>query len=139
MPTFEVPLDGDLGRVAAAVCGAVTEGGVVALRGPIGAGKTALVRACAETLGVREPVSSPTFALAHRYGGERSVAHLDLYRLEQQPTRDVSDLAAEIDEAGIAFVEWPELGGDWLPAPSAEVSIEVLPDGTRRFAISAPG
>lgn len=139
MPTFEVPFDGDLGQVAAAVCAAAPEGGVVALRGPIGAGKTALVRACAETLGVREPVTSPTFALAHRYDGERAVAHLDLYRLEQQPARDASDLAAEVDNADIAFVEWPELGGDWLPTPAAEVSIEVLPDGARRFTISARG
>lgn len=138
MPAVEVGEDQPLDEVARLVCDGLAPGDVVALRGPIGSGKTALVRACARELGVAEPVTSPTFALAHRYTGRVPVVHLDLYRLDQQPERDVADVAAEVGDSAVAFVEWPELGATWLPVPTRSVAITVLPDGTRRFALDAP-
>jgi len=134
--SFEVPADGDLTEVARAVCAAVRPGYVVYLDGPIGAGKTTLVQACARLLEVNEPVTSPTFALAHRYQGRLTVAHLDLYRLESQPLRDPSDLGEYLGEDAIAFVEWPEFGQAWLPPADVSVSICTLADTSRRFDVT---
>ncbi len=135
MAVIEVAPDGDLAPVAEAVLEGLGSGALVALSGPVGAGKTALVRACCRKLDVSEPVTSPTFALAHRYAGRVPVAHLDLYRLADQPQRDPGDLLGELAEDAIAFVEWPEAGAGWLPAPTRRISISVARDGTRAFAI----
>ncbi len=132
---YEVAEGDDLASVAVPVCHRLTRGDVVFLHGGIGAGKTTLVQACARALGVAEPVTSPTFALAHRYDGPVPVVHLDLYRLADQPTRDVGELIDAIDEHSIAFVEWPELGGSWLPPPAADVWIDVDDRGRRLFTV----
>lgn len=136
----EVPLGGDLAPVARAVLAGLGPGDIVHLSGPLGAGKTALVQACARELGVGEAVTSPTFALAHRYAGTAPIVHLDLYRLQDQPLRDPSDLLGEFDDAAIAFVEWPEVGAAWLPAATRRVAIGLRPDGTRIFSLDGePG
>ena len=127
---------GDLTPVAEAVCAAAQAGDCVYLEGPIGAGKTTLVQACARMLGVSEPVTSPTFALAHLYQGTPPVAHLDLYRLGEGAGRDTADLLAYLTEDVIGFVEWPEYGVGWLPAATYVVQIGFDDDGTRQFGIS---
>ena len=127
---------GDLTPVAEAVCAVVQAGDCVYLEGPIGAGKTTLVQACARMLGVSEPVTSPTFALAHLYEGTPPVAHLDLYRLGEAAGRDPADLLAYLSEDVIGFVEWPEYGVGWLPAASHVVRIGFDDHGTRQFDIS---
>lgn len=127
---------GDLTPVAEAICAAARAGDCVYLHGPIGAGKTTLVQACARMLGVSEPVTSPTFALAHLYDGTPAVAHLDLYRLGEATGRDTADLLAYLTEDAIAFVEWPEYGIGWLPDATCVVRIELVDDGTRQFGIS---
>jgi len=75
-------------RVAAALAATLGPGEVVHLVGDLGAGKTTFVRHAAKALGVAEPVTSPTFAVAHRYRGRDGlpVAHLDLYRSRFQPS-----------------------------------------------------
>lgn len=87
---------------------------VIGLTGDLGSGKTQLVKGLACGLGVNARVTSPTFALLHRYdGGRLPLFHLDLYRLSGP--EDV--LAAGLEDylyhpPGIAVVEWMER---WLP------------------------
>lgn len=82
------------------------------LQGDLGAGKTSLVQGLASGLGIAEPITSPTFALAQHYSGDRgALVHLDLYRLERSPAAD--DLFAQEEEAAaelgaVLAVEWPE-------------------------------
>lgn len=84
----------------------------VLLKGDLGAGKTCLVQGLALALGITEPVTSPTFALAQHYRGTTgSLVHLDLYRLEQAAAAD--ELLAQEEEAALELgallaVEWPE-------------------------------
>jgi tRNA threonylcarbamoyl adenosine modification protein YjeE len=89
----------------------------VGIAGELGTGKTTLVRAIAAGLGVTESVTSPTFALVHRYQGAGStVYHVDAYRLkkpEEAADLGLDDALAEPDS--VVLIEWPERLGDWLP------------------------
>ncbi len=84
------------------------EGDVVLVRGELGSGKTTLVRGAARALGVRDPVTSPTFSIGHRYAaGTLTVSHLDLYRLAGLEREDPALLDDYLGPGRIAFVEWP--------------------------------
>lgn len=112
---------------------------VIYLVGPLGAGKTALVRGLARGLGAAErEVASPSFAILHEYAGTSGVIllrHLDLYRLKDEERElGILDLPASVRGAPVA-VEWPgEAIRRQLP-PTIEVRIDVLPDGLRRLKI----
>jgi tRNA threonylcarbamoyladenosine biosynthesis protein TsaE len=95
--------------LGAEIAARLRAGDVVLLRGDLGAGKTTLVRGAAAALGATARVTSPTFALAHRYDGDGvRVAHLDLYRLRGLGEDDEDLIADELTGDVIAFVEWPD-------------------------------
>src|SRR4249919_3990580 len=111
-------------------------GDVVAISGELGAGKTTFVRGAARALGVIEPVSSPTFTIGHRYEADVPVAHLDLYRVDGLDPEEWGDLEPYFDGT-IAFVEWPEHGGRWLPSPRAVVSLGHVDESHRTVRIDS--
>jgi tRNA threonylcarbamoyladenosine biosynthesis protein TsaE len=111
-------------------------GDVVAVGGELGAGKTTFVRGACRGLGVEGPVSSPTFTIGNRYKAPVPVAHLDLYRLEGLSPEEWADLEPYFDGT-IAFVEWPEHAGDWLPPPRASVKLEHIDESHRRIRIES--
>lgn len=104
---------------------ALLDGGVVYLRGELGAGKTTFARALLRALGVGERVKSPTYSLLERYTVQgRDAFHLDLYRIAE--ARELEWLGMdELDAPGaIVLVEWPERGRGALPVPDLEVELE---------------
>ena len=127
-------------RVAAALAATLRPGDVVHLEGELGAGKTTFVRHAAAALGVAEPVTSPTFAVAHRYRGRDGlpVAHLDLYRSRGVTVEELADLDAYLTEDAVVFVEWPEAGAGMLPPPTVRIVIDDAGDGRRTIAIDRP-
>lgn len=110
---------------------------LVTLSGDLGAGKTTLAQAICRGYGVREPVTSPTYALVQEYEGTRSrVYHLDLYRL-----RDASELHNlgwhEIVAApALVLVEWPERAGDLLPRDHVAIALEHAAESDRRVLLA---
>ena len=92
---------------------ALAAGDVLALRGPLGAGKTRFVGGLARGLRPGQRVRSPSFTLVNEYAGRVPLYHLDLYRLR---TADVSGLGLEeAAERGALVVEWGErLPASWL-------------------------
>jgi tRNA threonylcarbamoyladenosine biosynthesis protein TsaE len=101
---------------------------VVALSGDLGAGKTTLVKAICEGYGVAGTVTSPTFALIHRYEGSRgAVIHIDLYRLNGP--RECAQLGLEemLGENALMLVEWPERAGDLIPESASRFALEYDP------------
>ena len=109
---------------------------VVGISGELGAGKTTLVRAIAVALGVAEPVTSPTFALVHRYTGSGvTVYHVDAYRLKR--AADAADLGLDdmvSEQDAVVLIEWPERLGDAAPAQDHRVVLaHTGEDRTRRL------
>jgi tRNA threonylcarbamoyladenosine biosynthesis protein TsaE len=122
--------------VAARLAALLEAGDVVSLSGELGSGKTTFVRGAARALGVTGPVTSPTFTIGHRYTATTPVAHLDLYRLQGIDPEEWGDLEPYFDGA-IAFVEWPEHGGDWLPAARAVVTLGHVDETHRTLRIDS--
>jgi tRNA threonylcarbamoyladenosine biosynthesis protein TsaE len=83
-------------------------GDVVVVSGEVGSGKTTLIRGALRALGVKGPVSSPTFTIGRRYLGRVPVSHLDLYRLDSLEGEDPGLLEDYLGPDAIAFIEWPE-------------------------------
>ncbi|MGH8215603.1 MAG: tRNA (adenosine(37)-N6)-threonylcarbamoyltransferase complex ATPase subunit type 1 TsaE [Rhodanobacteraceae bacterium] len=103
----------------------VADGGVVYLRGELGAGKTTFARALLRALGVGERVKSPTYSLLERYAVEgRDAFHLDLYRIADAGELEWLGLDELESPDAIVLVEWPERGGGALPAADLEILLE---------------
>lgn len=115
---------GKLERIGRRLARALRGGDLVLLYGPLGAGKTTLVRAAAEELGVTDPVRSPSFTIANIYEGRITVQHLDLYRLEEIGEDDALALEEYVRPDAVTFVEWPEAGIARLGAPTWTVRID---------------
>ncbi len=99
----------------------IERGAVLALSGPLGAGKTFFTRAFCEALGVEEIVSSPSYVLMHEYGED--VVHIDLYRLESE--EEVWELGlSEIFGRKTVLIEWPELAKSILPGNTVHLQFE---------------
>jgi tRNA threonylcarbamoyladenosine biosynthesis protein TsaE len=136
---FRADSEADTERLGRALAEAVPHG-VVALDGPLGAGKTRLVQAVAAASGVdRRDVVSPTFVLVHEYRGSRPIYHLDAYRL-----RDEDEfLALGADEyfvpPNLVLVEWAKRVGRCLPQQRIDVTIDVLSDQKREFTVVGHG
>jgi tRNA threonylcarbamoyladenosine biosynthesis protein TsaE len=120
--------------LAARLAARLVPGDVVALSGELGAGKTTFVRGAARALGVTGPVSSPTFTIGHRYESPTPVAHLDLYRIAGLDPEEWGDLEPYFDGT-VAFVEWPEHGGDWLPRARVTVTLGHVDESHRSVRI----
>lgn len=116
-------------------------GAVVALVGPLGAGKTFLVRAIAQGLGIADArvVSSPTFVLIQEYDARLPIYHFDAYRLKQ--VRDFADLGVHeyFEGDGVCLVEWADRVEAVLPADHLRIELSVTGEQSRRATMKATG
>jgi tRNA threonylcarbamoyladenosine biosynthesis protein TsaE len=113
---------------------------VVALIGPLGAGKTRLVQAVAESAGVDpRQVVSPTFVLIHEYQGRWPIYHFDSYRLRDED--EFLQLGPEeyFERDGWTFIEWADRVANCLPRERLEIRIEPTGASSRRIEIAAFG
>jgi len=126
----------ETGALAARLLPLMRESGCVSLEGPLGAGKTHLVKAVASLLGVFEPVSSPTFTLLHSYaGGSCPLHHSDWYRLESQG--EVLGLGLEEYQGdGLLLIEWGDKFPHLLPNGTLRIRITPQPDNSRQITWS---
>lgn len=114
---------------------------VIALTGPLGAGKTHLVRAIAEGLDVRDSriVSSPTFVLIQEYECRLPIFHFDAYRL--RGAAEFFDLGAHeyFEGGGVSIVEWADRVPACLPAEFLDITLEVTGPTSRRMTVVGHG
>lgn len=116
-------------------------GAVVALIGPLGAGKTHLVRAIAEGLGVVDArvVSSPTFVLIQEYEGRLPIYHFDAYRLVGESDFDELGAHEYFQSSGVCLVEWADRVPRSMPAERMEIHLTVVGETARRAELTAHG
>ena len=121
---LRIATDGDMRDLGRRLAALLRAGDLVILAGPLGAGKTTLVQGIGAGLGVRGPVTSPTFVIARVHpplaGGGPALVHADAYRLGSVGEVDDLDLDTDVGRA-VTVVEW----GTGLAEPLAEDRLEI--------------
>jgi tRNA threonylcarbamoyladenosine biosynthesis protein TsaE len=126
--------------LGAALAEYLPEGSVVELNGPLGAGKTELVRSVAAACGVDpRDVTSPTFVLIHEYQGRRPLFHFDAYRLTSQGEFLQLGPDEYFESPGLSLIEWGGRVAACLPAERLAIDIEVTGPYSRRMHFRARG
>jgi tRNA threonylcarbamoyladenosine biosynthesis protein TsaE len=127
-----------LGRQLA---GLLFPGAVVALIGPLGAGKTHLVRAVAEGLGITDSrvVNSPTFVLIQEYQARLPIYHFDAYRLKG--SAEFLDLGPSeyFEGQGVCLVEWADRVEACIPPEHLGITLQVTGESSRRLTMEGRG
>ncbi|HEX5960766.1 MAG TPA: tRNA (adenosine(37)-N6)-threonylcarbamoyltransferase complex ATPase subunit type 1 TsaE [Rhodanobacteraceae bacterium] len=122
---MDLPDEAATVALAQALAPALRDGGVLYLRGELGAGKTTFARALLRALGVGERVKSPTYSLLERYSvNGHDAFHLDLYRIAGAGELEWLGLDELDAPENLVLVEWPERGEGALPAPDLEVALD---------------
>ena len=143
MPSFVIDLPDlaateVLGRRLGA---AMFPGAVVALVGPLGAGKTQLVRAIAEGMHIHDSrmVASPTFGLIHEYPARLPIYHFDVYRLKS--IAEFVDLGVHeyFEGNGVCLIEWADKVVPCLPEERLWIEMEITRETSRSVRIEAAG
>lgn len=104
---------------------------VICLRGELGSGKTVFVKGFANSLGIDENITSPTFTLVKEYlNGEMPLYHMDVYRLEDGDDGTIG-LTDYFNKDGVTIIEWSDIIKDSLPEERLELKFKVIDEETR--------
>lgn len=109
---------------------------IFAFYGGMGAGKTTFIKALCQQLGVKDAVTSPTFAIVNEYGSDIGpIYHFDFYRIKN--LAEVMDLGFDdyAYSGHLCLMEWPELIEDLLPDNTVSVHIEETDNGMRKVTV----
>jgi tRNA threonylcarbamoyladenosine biosynthesis protein TsaE len=129
----------DLSRVSREIIRFAAEKKIWLFEGEMGAGKTTLIKALCQELGVADHVSSPTYSLINEYLDEsgKLIYHFDFYRIKDQS--EAIDIGSEeyFYSGNICFIEWPSMIPDLLPEKYLKISIEVVSPTRRNIQLSS--
>src|SRR5580693_6373998 len=123
--SVDVPTAADMRHLGERLAAVLRAGDLVVLSGPLGAGKTTLTQGIGAGLGVRGPVTSPTFVIARRHPSLRGgpgLVHADAYRLGSRAEVDDLDLDTDLDSS-VTVVEWGENLAEGLAPSFLEIAI----------------
>jgi tRNA threonylcarbamoyladenosine biosynthesis protein TsaE len=125
---------------AARLAKSLKPGAVLALRGGLGAGKTAFTRGLAKGMGL-DPngVSSPTFAILNVYkNGKTELCHFDMYRVTTPEALFSTGFYDYLDNSGVLAIEWSENVAGELPEDTVTITIDIMDEQTRRITVDNP-
>jgi tRNA threonylcarbamoyladenosine biosynthesis protein TsaE len=129
----------DLSRVSREIIRFAAEKKIWLFEGEMGAGKTTLIKALCQELGVADHVSSPTYSLINEYLDEsgKLIYHFDFYRIKDQS--EAIDIGSEeyFYSGNICFIEWPSMIPDLLPEKYLKINIEVVSPTRRNIQLSS--
>jgi tRNA threonylcarbamoyladenosine biosynthesis protein TsaE len=141
MVTIDLPSLAATEQFGRRLAGQLFPGAVVALIGPLGAGKTQLVRAIAEGLGTADArvVSSPTFVLIQEYDARIPIYHFDAYRLRGEADFDELGAHEYFRGEGVCLVEWADRVSGSMPTDRLDIRLIVVGETARRAELTAHG
>ena len=115
------------------------EGDLLALSGPLGAGKTVIAKGIGRGLDVEEEILSPSFNIVLVYKGRLTYRHVDFYRLKAG--REAADIGMEeyLEGDGVTVVEWADRFPEWLPEERLSIDISFLKGDERRVELKPAG
>ncbi|MFO7152288.1 MAG: tRNA (adenosine(37)-N6)-threonylcarbamoyltransferase complex ATPase subunit type 1 TsaE [Bacillota bacterium] len=116
----------------------LSRGDLVALKGDLGAGKTAFTRGIARGLGSDDFVTSPTFTIVNVYDGHVPIAHMDAYRLNDPWEMEDIGFRDYLGEYAV-IVEWADRIIDLLPEEFLFVEFETVGENQRKITLTARG
>ena len=136
---FEINSVDELSQVSEYLLGLREESDIIAFYGPMGAGKTTLIKNLCHRMGVTDEVNSPTFAIVNEYVTEEaeSVYHFDFYRIKK--LEEVYDIGYEnyFYSGNLCLLEWPEMIEPLMPEKFIRVDIALGDtDDSRRIVVS---
>ena len=103
---------------------------VICLNGELGTGKTVFVKGFAGALGIKDPITSPTFNIVKEYlNGELPLYHMDVYRLEDN--KDNIGLTDYFNKGGVTIIEWADMIEDELPSERLDIEFKFIDENTR--------
>ena len=103
---------------------------LVTLSGELGSGKTTLARGVLRGLGYKGRVKSPTYTLVETYEcGRKSIYHFDFYRIQDPFELELVGISELLTNEAIRLVEWPRLGGGYVPNADLCIDIEAAGEG----------
>lgn len=111
-------------------------GDIVAFRGGLGAGKTTMTRGIAIGMGLKDEVSSPTFALVNEYLGKTKLCHFDMYRINGASDLESVGFYDYISDDSVIVIEWSENVAEALPDGLITVEIEPLGEESRKITVT---
>ncbi len=113
-------------------------GRVLLFKGPMGSGKTTLIKEITHQLGVEHVTSSPTFSLVNEYQSKQgeTIYHFDFYRIEKEEEAFDMGIEEYFDSDAWCFVEWPEKVEYVLPLDSVVINLSINQDNTRTLEIN---
>lgn len=129
---FDIDSEAAMVAFGTRLAAAMPRGLSLFLHGELGAGKTTLTRGIARGLGHSGAVKSPTYTLVEPYLElQTPLYHFDLYRLGDAEELEFMGIRDYFDSGAVVVVEWPERGGDFLPWPDLEISLDVEPQARK--------
>lgn len=110
-------------------------GAIIAMEGNLAVGKTTITKGIAESLGIKEAITSPTFTLISEYEGKMPLYHMDVYRLDS--CEDFINLGVEdlMYGDGVSIIEWSERVREELPKSTITLRLEIRGDGGRDITL----
>ncbi|MEO5892661.1 MAG: tRNA (adenosine(37)-N6)-threonylcarbamoyltransferase complex ATPase subunit type 1 TsaE [Ferruginibacter sp.] len=127
----------EIGKVAGNVLEITAAYKVFAIHGDMGAGKTTLIHALCEAMGVKDNISSPTFSIINQYSSEERniIYHMDLYRLKDEDEAISSGVEDCLFSGNTCLVEWPEKAPGIFPDDTLHLFLTAIDTFTRKLEI----